>query len=183
MAKKPRRKPSRGQALNESKSRSQTQGRDAAKRQHPGNQAEGKKTASSFADRQPVPVQKNDQVIVDIIGLGHQGEGVGRYQGFTLFVEGTLPGERALVHVLKVKKQYGYAKLLDLIEHSPHRTKAPCPIFEACGGCQLQHLSYEAQLRHKRQLVVDSLERIGKLRVSSAGTSAFETRVGSDGGV
>lgn len=122
----------------------------------------------STGKREGLPVQKNDEVIVNIVGLSHDGEGVGRYEGFTLFVKGTLPGERALVHVLKVKKQYGYAKLLRLIERSPERTEPPCPIFEQCGGCQLQHLNYEAQLHHKRQLVVDSLERIGKLRVNNS---------------
>ncbi|UUZ81524.1 TRAM domain-containing protein [Paenibacillus sp. P26] len=84
------------------------------------------------------------------------------------FVQGALPGEKARVKVLKVKKQYGYAKLLEIVEASPDRVAAPCPIYQQCGGCQLQHMSYDAQLRWKRQLVVDSLERIGKLKVREA---------------
>lgn len=115
-----------------------------------------------------VPVAKNDEVIIDIIGMNHDGEGVGRAEGYTLFVQGALPGEKVSVKVLKTKKQYGYAKLLNVLKASPDRTAAPCPIYDKCGGCQLQHLSYEGQLAWKRQHVVDALERIGKLNVASS---------------
>ncbi|WFA22796.1 23S rRNA (uracil(1939)-C(5))-methyltransferase RlmD [Paenibacillus mucilaginosus] len=100
-----------------------------------------------------------------MVGIGHEGEGVGRVNGYTLFVPGALPGEKVRVKVVKVKKQYGYAKLLEVLEASPDRIDAPCPIYKQCGGCQLQHLSYEAQMRWKRQLVIDNLTRIGKLQV------------------
>lgn len=113
-----------------------------------------------------LPVAKNDEVMIDIIGMNHDGEGVGRAEGYTLFVAGALPGEQARVKVLKTKKQYGYAKLLELLQTSPQRVAAPCPIYHQCGGCQLQHLSYSGQLEWKRQHVVDALERIGKLTVA-----------------
>ncbi|MBY3622812.1 23S rRNA (uracil(1939)-C(5))-methyltransferase RlmD [Acinetobacter sp. CUI P1] len=113
-----------------------------------------------------LPVNKNDEVMLDIIGMTHEGEGVGRVEGFTLFVQGALPGEKVRAKVLKTKKQYGYAKLLNLVEASSARIAAPCEIYDQCGGCQLQHMDYAAQLAWKRQLVVDNLERIGKLRVS-----------------
>jgi 23S rRNA (uracil1939-C5)-methyltransferase len=112
------------------------------------------------------PVVKNGEYEAEIIGIGHEGEGVGRVNGFTLFIQGALPGERVQAKVLKVKKQYGYAKLLRVLEPSPDRVEAPCPIYARCGGCQLQHLDYAAQLRWKRQIVVDNLERIGKLKVA-----------------
>ena len=111
-------------------------------------------------------MRKNDEVTLDIIGLTQDGEGVGRADGFTLFVQGALPGERIKAKVLKVKKQYGYAKMLELLQASPDRVEAPCPIYRQCGGCQLQHLDYAAQLAWKRQHVIDSLTRIGKLRVA-----------------
>ncbi|UNK19345.1 23S rRNA (uracil(1939)-C(5))-methyltransferase RlmD [Paenibacillus sp. N3/727] len=119
-----------------------------------------------------LPVAKNDEVIIDIIGMNHDGEGVGRAEGYTLFVQGALPGEKVRVKVLKTKKQYGYAKLMELVEASKARTSAPCPIYDQCGGCQLQHMDYAAQLEWKRQLVVDNLERIGKLRVQDRATRA-----------
>nr|WP_159888498.1 23S rRNA (uracil(1939)-C(5))-methyltransferase RlmD [Paenibacillus puerhi] len=130
------------------------------------------RTAPASAELRELPVVKNEEYIADIVGLGHEGEGVGRVNGYTLFVQGALPGEKVRVKVLKLKKQYGYAKLLGIVEASPDRVDAPCPIYSQCGGCQLQHLSYDAQLRWKRQLVVDNLERIGKLTV--AGSEAVE---------
>lgn len=127
-----------------------------------------------------LPVAKNDEVVIDIIGMNHDGEGVGRANGYTLFVQGALPGEKARVKVLKTKKQYGYAKLLELVEQSPNRIAAPCPIYDQCGGCQLQHMNYTGQLEWKRQLVVDNLERIGKLRVVREAAGAGDTRVGNE---
>lgn len=112
-----------------------------------------------------LPVQIGQQYEAEIIGISHDGEGVGRVNGFTLFVAGALPGERALVRVEHLKKQYGYAALVEVLEVSPDRVVPDCGIYEECGGCQLQHLSYEAQLRVKRQQVVDNLQRIGKLQV------------------
>ncbi|MGG2993341.1 23S rRNA (uracil(1939)-C(5))-methyltransferase RlmD [Paenibacillus macerans] len=128
--------------------------------------------AAAVAELPGLPVAKNDELVIDIIGMNHDGEGVGRAEGYTLFVAGALPGEKARVRVLKTKKQYGYAKLLDVVQASPDRVPAPCPIYDQCGGCQLQHLSYEAQLAWKRQHVVDALERIGRLRVARAAQPA-----------
>lgn len=115
-----------------------------------------------------VPVSKNQTITTEIIGMTHEGEGVGRVDGFTLFVQGALPGEVVRAKVIKVKKQYGYARLEGIVEPSADRVAAPCPIYRQCGGCQLQHMSYEAQLRWKRQHVIDSLERIGKLKVAGS---------------
>lgn len=112
-----------------------------------------------------LPVSKNEETIIDIIGMNHDGEGVGRANGYTLFVQGALPGETVRVRVMKTKKQYGYAKLLEILKASPDRVSAPCPIYDQCGGCQIQHMSYAGQLAWKRQLVVDNLQRIGKLNV------------------
>jgi len=129
-------------------------------------------------------VRKNDEVTLDIIGLTQDGEGVGRADGFTLFVQGALPGERVKAKVLKVKKQYGYAKMLELLQASPDRVEAPCPIYRQCGGCQLQHMDYAAQLKWKRQHVIDSLTRIGKLRVAdAAGAAEAAGDAGGAGGV
>lgn len=112
-----------------------------------------------------LPVSKNEETVIDIIGMNHDGEGVGRANGYTLFVQGALPGETVRVKVLKTKKQYGYAKLLEIVKASADRIAAPCPIYDQCGGCQLQHMSYAGQLAWKRQLVIDNLQRIGKLDV------------------
>ncbi|WP_339276086.1 23S rRNA (uracil(1939)-C(5))-methyltransferase RlmD [Paenibacillus sp. FSL W8-0426] len=119
-----------------------------------------------------LPVSKNEETVIDIIGMNHDGEGVGHANGYTLFVQGALPGETVRVKVLKTKKQYGYAKLLEIVKASADRIAAPCPIYDQCGGCQLQHMSYAGQLAWKRQLVIDNLQRIGKLDVLVEGDGA-----------
>ncbi|MHA6533745.1 23S rRNA (uracil(1939)-C(5))-methyltransferase RlmD [Paenibacillus sp. BAC0078] len=139
-----------------------------------GRSASRREGAAPAAD---LPVNKNDEVMLDIVGMTHEGEGVGRVEGFTLFVQGALPGEKVRAKVLKTKKQYGYAKLLELVQASSARIAPPCPIYNQCGGCQLQHMDYTAQLAWKRQLVVDNLQRIGKLQI--AGTdSSQDSRIG-----
>jgi len=116
---------------------------------------------------------KNEIVTVDMIGLTHDGDGVGRTeQGYTLFIPHALPGERVEAKVLKSKKQYGYGKLLSHHSTSEKRIEPACPIYAQCGGCQLQHFDYEAQLKWKRQHVIDSLTRIGKLKVAGEAGSA-----------
>ncbi|CAM3661664.1 23S rRNA (uracil(1939)-C(5))-methyltransferase RlmD [Cohnella lubricantis] len=113
-----------------------------------------------------LPVQVGDRVDVEIIGLTHEGEGVGRVEGYTLFVRGAVPGDRVRAEVSSVGKSFGRARLAELLEASADRIAAPCAIYELCGGCQLQHWDYAAQLRWKRQLVADNLARIGKLPVA-----------------
>ncbi|MFD0960163.1 23S rRNA (uracil(1939)-C(5))-methyltransferase RlmD [Paenibacillus chungangensis] len=112
------------------------------------------------------PLQKNEEVTAEIVGLTHDGEGVGRVDGFTLFIRGALPGEKVRVKVTKLKKTYGYAHLLEHVETSSDRTSPICAIYKECGGCQLQHYSYEGQLAWKRRHVVENLQRIGKLKVA-----------------
>ncbi|WP_339189843.1 23S rRNA (uracil(1939)-C(5))-methyltransferase RlmD [Paenibacillus sp. FSL R5-0490] len=130
-----------------------------------------------------LPVSKNEETVIDIIGMNHDGEGVGRANGYTLFVQGALPGETVRVRVIKTKKQYGYAKLLEIVKASLDRVSAPCPIYDQCGGCQIQHMSYVGQLAWKRQLVVDNLQRIGKLNVmvEDAETLASNTQDDKEG--
>nr|WP_149846277.1 23S rRNA (uracil(1939)-C(5))-methyltransferase RlmD [Paenibacillus sp. 37] len=127
-----------------------------------------------------LPVSKNEETVIDIIGMNHDGEGVGRANGYTLFVQGALPGETVRVRVMKTKKQYGYAKLLEIVNASPDRVSAPCPIYDQCGGCQIQHMSYAGQLAWKRQLVVDNLQRIGKLNVMVEDAETLASNVQED---
>lgn len=109
------------------------------------------------------PVTKGESYTIEITGLGHSGEGVGRYQDFTVFVPSALPGETVRAKVNEVKKSYAKAKLEKVLTPSTDRVTPVCGVYDQCGGCQLQHLSYEAQLKVKRQQVVDAVHRIGKL--------------------
>lgn len=106
---------------------------------------------------------KGDQVQLTITGLGSSGEGVGKTDGFTVFVLGALPGEVVDVKLEFVKKNYASGKIINIVQSAPERVEPPCPIYEACGGCQLQHLSYSGQLAAKEQQVKDALSRIGHL--------------------
>lgn len=109
------------------------------------------------------PVQKNDRLTVTIEDLTHDGNGVAKVDGYPLFIQGALPQETAEIHVLKTLKNYGFAKLINIIEPSPYRVDAPCEYFEQCGGCQLQHMSYEGQLVWKQSMVENVMRRIGKI--------------------
>ena len=87
--------------------------------------------------------------------------GVGRIEGFTVFVEGALPEENVIARIVKVQKTFAYGKLLNINKQSQRRVTPPCGIMKKCGGCQLQHLDYKAQLCNKTQMVKDIMERIG----------------------
>lgn len=113
-----------------------------------------------------LPIRKNDEVILSIDDMGKEGEGIGHYGGYTLFVKGALPGEEIRAVVTKVKKNYGFARLLGVQKSSVERVDPKCPVAGPCGGCTLQHLSYEAQLRAKEKKVKDCLTRIGGVDLS-----------------
>lgn len=106
---------------------------------------------------------KNQIVTVTIEDIGNDGEGIGKVDGYTLFVKGAIIGDVAKVKVLKAKKTYGYAKVEELITPSPDRVTPRCAVSGRCGGCQMQHLSYEKQLAYKEAKVKNCLQRIGGL--------------------
>lgn len=105
--------------------------------------------------------QKNDIVILDIIDLGTEGEGIGRIEGYTLFVKDAIIGDTVKACVMKTKKNFGYARLMEIITPSPYRVEPVCAVARQCGGCQLQHCSYEKQLAWKEEKVKNCLSRIG----------------------
>lgn len=110
-----------------------------------------------------LPIVKNMHFELIIDDMGSQGEGIGKIKDFTIFVEGALPGDKIKTRIIKVKKSYGFGKLIRLLEPSPMRVVPHCPSFHRCGGCQIQHMDYKSQLEFKRKRVRNSIERIGKL--------------------
>ncbi|MDO4452572.1 MAG: 23S rRNA (uracil(1939)-C(5))-methyltransferase RlmD [Lachnospiraceae bacterium] len=106
-------------------------------------------------------MKKNETAVVKIEDIGVNGEGIGKVDGYTLFIKDAVIGDIAEVKVMKAKKNYGYAKLLNILEHSKDRVEAKCPVARQCGGCQIQELSYEKQLEFKEKKVRGNLERIG----------------------
>jgi len=108
-------------------------------------------------------MKKNDELNVKIVDQGHTGEGIGKVDGYPLFIEFALPDEEVKVNILKTNKNYGFGKMLEIVEKSKDRVEPPCPYYYRCGGCHIMHSSYEGQLKFKRKRVKDSLERIGKI--------------------
>ena len=102
-----------------------------------------------------------NQFEVTIDNYGHSGEGVGKVAGKPVFVQGAMAGERVCIAYTERKKTFSRARVTRLMTTSPERVTPQCAIYESCGGCQLQHMSYAEQLRFKRQSVVNAIERIG----------------------
>ena len=107
--------------------------------------------------------QKNDLIMLEITDLTEEGQGVGKKDGLVFFVKDSVMGDKVEARILKVKKNYAYAKVENLLEASPHRIAPLCPVAGKCGGCQLQHLSYEKELSWKEDRIVQSLIRIAGL--------------------
>ncbi len=99
--------------------------------------------------------------VVRFTDLLANGQAVGRLNGFVMFVSGPLPGERARVRVIQVKPKYAVGEVVAYETQSEYRAKPFCGVFGVCGGCQVQHLAYPAQLAWKEQIVRNALRRIG----------------------
>lgn len=105
--------------------------------------------------------KKNDIVTVTIEDMGKDGEGIGKVDGFTLFIKDAVIGDVVEAKLMKVKKNYGYARLMKIVTPSADRVEPKCPVYRQCGGCQIQALDYQAQLKFKERKVRGNLERIG----------------------
>ena len=108
-------------------------------------------------------LQKNDLITLEITDLTEEGQGVGKKDGLVFFVKDSVMGDWVEARILKVKKNYAYAKVEKLLEASPYRITPLCPVAGKCGGCQLQHLSYEKELSWKEDRIAQSLIRIAGL--------------------
>ena len=111
----------------------------------------------------PIESRLGKKMDLTIDRLGINGEGVGQWYGYTIFVDGALPGEQVYASLYEKRKSFGRAYVVRRDTNSPHRAEPICPLFGTCGGCQLMHLTYSEQLVAKRQRVVDALVRIAKL--------------------
>ncbi|SNS90368.1 23S rRNA m(5)U-1939 methyltransferase [Anaerovirgula multivorans] len=119
-------------------------------------------------------LEKNNIHTIKIEDLGHSGEGVGRIEGFTVFVEGGIPGDTLKIKTINVKKNYGTGKIIEIVEPSEYRTNPLCSLANICGGCQIMHMDYQAQLDIKGKRVKETLERIGKIHTNVLPTLGME---------
>lgn len=108
--------------------------------------------------------KKNDTFQVNIEDMSDTGEGIGKVDGFTWFIKDAVIGDKVEAKVMKTKKSYGFARMMQVLESSPSRVTPLCPVARQCGGCQLQAMDYASQLKFKEQKVYNNLLRIGKFQ-------------------
>lgn len=104
---------------------------------------------------------KNDIIEIEIIDQGTTGEGIGKVDGYALFVKDAVIGDVVKVKIMKAKKNFAFAKLLEVVKPSPYRVEPLCPVANRCGGCQLQAMNYKQQLEFKEKKVYNNIKRIG----------------------
>ena len=109
------------------------------------------------------PVKKNQTIDLEIEDLTHEGNGVGKVDGYPVFTPFVLPGEKAAIKIVKVNKKFAFGKLIQLREQSQYRVEPPCNVFYKCGGCQIQHMSYDMQLEMKQNQVKNVMKKIAHL--------------------
>lgn len=145
---------------------------------HPKQQQQGKPEASQrnpkSTYRQQNPANKpaasaenvkpGDRIIVTIKRIGINGEGVGYYRRKAVFINGALPDEVVKAKVIKVEPGYLNGEIIEIEKRSPQRQEPPCPVYGICGGCQLQHMTYEAQLQAKEEIVRESFQRYARMQ-------------------
>ena len=105
--------------------------------------------------------KKNDVLEIEITDQGTTGEGIGKVSGYTLFVKDTVIGDVAKGKVMKAKKNYAFARLVEIVKPSKYRVEPLCPVAKSCGGCQLQAMNYQQQLKFKQEKVFNNIRRIG----------------------
>ena len=107
-------------------------------------------------------MEKNQEFTVVIEDMSEDGAGVGKLDGYIWFIKDTVIGDVVRAKAMKMKKSYGFARLMEVLEPSGSRVEAACPVARRCGGCQLQSMSYEEQLQFKERKVLNNLMRIGR---------------------
>lgn len=112
-----------------------------------------------------VELSKNDKIELTIDALTSEGSGIGRYNGFAVFVRGTVPQDKIIAHIIKKSKNYAIGIIDKILQPSPERIESDCPYSKRCGGCSFRHMTYDEELRYKKSRVQDALSRIGHLNI------------------
>ena len=111
-------------------------------------------------------MKKNDIIELEITDISSEGSGIGKYDGMAIFAPLTAVGDTVRARIVKVKKNYAFAKAEEIITPSEHRTDTDCGVFARCGGCALRHISYEAERALKENRVMQTMQRIGKTNLA-----------------
>lgn len=110
-----------------------------------------------------LPIEIGQKVTEEVIDISHEGNGVIRVDGFTVFTDKGIIGDRVEAEITELRKNFGKAETLNIVEKSDKRIESKCPVSDKCGGCQLQSMKYEEQLKFKKDKIKNDIERIGKL--------------------
>lgn len=119
-------------------------------------------------------VVKNEKYVVDIIDNGFEGEGIAKIDGLTVFVPGSIKGEKCKILIVKVLASHAYGKIVNIIEKSENRKESDCATYKRCGGCSLRHMTYESTLKLKRQVVQNLVNKGLKKKVEVLETIGME---------
>jgi len=122
-------------------------------------------------------VRKGQELELDIVNLAYGGKGIAKFDGFTIFVDQAIPGDKVLTRIIKKKKSHAEARMMKVISSSPDRVIPPCPYSGCCGGCVWQCLTYEKQLEYKRRHIVEALERLGGIKEAKVNPTLPSDRV------
>ena len=121
-----------------------------------------------------IPVEKNKEYIVDIIDNGFEGEGITKIDGYTIFINGAIKGEKCKIIIVKVTKSHAYGKIIEIIEKSKYRIEADCTTYKRCGGCSLRHIEYNKTLEMKRDVVQNLVNKALENKITVNDTIGME---------
>ena len=121
-----------------------------------------------------IPVEKNKEYIVDIIDNGFEGEGITKIDGYTIFINGAIKGEKCKILIVKVTKSHAYGKIIEIMEKSKHRVEADCTTYKRCGGCSLRHIEYNKTLEMKRDVVQNLVNKALENKITVNDTIGME---------
>ena len=121
-----------------------------------------------------IPVEKNKEYIVDIIDNGFEGEGIAKIDGYTIFINGAIKGEKCKILIVKVTKSHAYGKIIEIMEKSKHRVEADCTTYKRCGGCSLRHIEYNKTLEMKRDVVQNLVNKALENKITVNDTIGME---------
>lgn len=112
-----------------------------------------------------IPVEKNKEYVVDIIDNGFEGEGIAKIDNFTIFVSGSIKGEKVKILIVKVLSSHAFGKVLEIIEKSEARQDVDCDTYKRCGGCNMRHIKYEDTLKMKQNAVQSLVNKTLKNKI------------------
>ena len=122
-----------------------------------------------------IPVNKNEEYIVDIIDNGYEGEGIAKINDYIIFIPQAIKGEKCKILILKTTTSHGFGKILEILETASSREKVDCSTYTRCGGCNLRHINYQTTLKMKQEVVQNLVNKTLKPKITVQNTIGMKT--------